>query len=384
MTETTPTWVEGAAGSLFDLDNLPYGVFSTAAATAPAWACASATTCSTWRRSPRPRWADPASALAAAWRTPSLNAFMATGAEQWADRPGVDHRGARQRRAPARTAPHLHPLADVELHLPVEVGDYVDFYASEHHASNVGRIFRPDQEPLLPNWKHLPVGYHGRAGTVVPSGTDIVRPVRPAQGARPRTPRRTARAAGSTSRPSSASWSAPRRGSASGSATADFAAHTFGVVGLNDWSARDIQAWEYVPLGPFLGKSFATSISHWVTPLAALDAAWTDLPGQDPEPLDYLRVERARRARHRDRGGARRRGRLPPAVRLDVLVARRRCSPTPRSTAPPCAPATCGARAPSPAPRSTSAARCWSCAGAARSRSPPAVASAPSSRTATR
>ena len=206
-------------------------------------------------------------------------------------RPGVDHRGARRRRAPRAHRAAPAPAADVELHLPIEVGDYVDFYASEHHASNVGRIFRPDQEPLLPNWKHLPVGYHGRAGTVVASGTGIVRPVRPAQGARRRSARPTARAAGSTSRPSSASWSAPRPGSATGSATGDFAAHTFGVVGLNDWSARDIQAWEYVPLGPFLGKSFATSISHWVTPLAALDAAWTDLPGQDPEPLDYLRVE---------------------------------------------------------------------------------------------
>ncbi|MCD4524066.1 fumarylacetoacetase [Nocardioides sp. cx-173] len=216
----------------------------------------------------------------------SLNAFMALGPDVWAET-----------RAQARTAAEAggpsYPLDEVTLHLPVEVADYVDFYASEHHATNVGRIFRPDQEPLLPNWRHLPVGYHGRAGTVVPSGTPVVRPSGQ---------RKAAGEDGPTFGPS-------RRldieaelgfvvgaGSTLGTPVAhdDFARHVFGVVGLNDWSARDIQAWEYVPLGPFLGKSFATSISHWVTPLAALDAAWVDLPGQNPRPLDYLAPDRAR------------------------------------------------------------------------------------------
>ena len=145
------------------------------------------------------------------------------------------------------------------MHLPIEVADYVDFYASEHHATNVGQIFRPDAEPLTPNWKHLPIGYHGRAGTVVVSGTDVVRPQRPAQGARPTRRRPSARAASSTSRPRSASSSADRTGSATAVGVDDADDHVFGVVLLNDWSARDIQAWEYVPLGPFLGKSFATS-----------------------------------------------------------------------------------------------------------------------------
>lgn len=290
MTDTT--WVEGAAGSLFDLDNLPYGVFSRAGEQprvgvrigehvldlAPVAELASV------------EGQSAASGLAAAWRHPSLNAFMALGPEEW--------RAAREWIVEvlgndvheARTTAHLHPLTEVELHLPVEVGDYVDFYASEHHASNVGRMFRPDQEPLLPNWKHLPVGYHGRSGTVVVSGTDVVRPM-------------GQRKAPTEERPA---YGPSQRldieaelgfvvgvGSAMGErvATADFAQHTFGVVGLNDWSARDIQAWEYVPLGPFLGKSFATSISAWVTPMAALDAAWTELPGQDdPEVLDYLHV----------------------------------------------------------------------------------------------
>jgi len=184
--------------------------------------------------------------------------------------------------------PHLVPADTVTLHLPFEVADYVDFYCSLEHATNVGRIFRPDDEPLKPNWRHLPVGYHGRAGTVVVSGTEVRRPAgqRPEPGGSP-------------------SFGPSRRldieaelGFVVGGATrlgqpvdvAGFADHVFGVTLLNDWSARDIQAWEYVPLGPFLGKSFATSVSGWVTPLDALAAARVDLPGQDPEPLDYLRV----------------------------------------------------------------------------------------------
>lgn len=287
MTETPTTWVAGAAGSLFDLDNLPYGVFSTGH-DAPRVGVRIGD--HVLDLAPVAEIGDPASALAAAWRTPSLNAFMAMGPEQSAIAREWITEVLGHDVHEARTAPHVHPLTEVELHLPIEVGDYVDFYASEHHASNVGRIFRPDQEPLLPNWKHLPVGYHGRSGTVVPSGTDIVRPC----GQR-KAPTDDAPSYG----PSRRLDIEAELGFVVGTptilgervSTADFAAHTFGVVGLNDWSARDVQAWEYVPLGPFLGKSFATSISHWVTPLAALDAAWTDLPGQDPEPLDYLRVQ---------------------------------------------------------------------------------------------
>jgi fumarylacetoacetase len=285
------TWVEGAAGSLFDLDNLPYGVFSLRGQEGGADAPRVGVRIGdhVLDLAPVAEIGDPASELAAAWRTPSLNAFMAMGRAQWDVARGwiTEVLGDDVHRA--RTAPHLHPLADVELHLPVEIGDYVDYYASEHHASNVGRIFRPDQEPLLPNWKHLPVGYHGRSGTVVASGTEIVRPC----GQR-KAPDEDAPTYGPSRRLDIEAelgfvvGTPSRLGDRVG--TADFAAHTFGVVGLNDWSARDVQAWEYVPLGPFLGKSFATSISHWVTPLAALDAAWTDLPGQDPEPLDYLRV----------------------------------------------------------------------------------------------
>ena len=153
-------------------------------------------------------------------------------------------------------------LDDVTLHLPFAVADYVDFYSSLHHASNVGRIFRPENDdPLPPNWRHLPIGYHGRAGTVVPSGTPIARP----QGQRgpgdfgPTQKLDVELELGFViGRPSRLGEPVPVERALD---------HVFGVVLLNDWSARDIQAWEYRPLGPFLGKSFATSISHWVAPV---------------------------------------------------------------------------------------------------------------------
>jgi fumarylacetoacetase len=280
------SWVEGAAGSGFDVDHLPYGVVA--------------------RPGERPRVAVrigdqvlDLSVVAAAdmvdthalFDQPTLNAFMAAGPAVW-DSTRAWVRGLLTDVTERDLVePALTPLDSVTMLLPFTVGDYVDFYASEHHASNVGRMFRPDAEPLLPNWKHLPVGYHGRSGTVVVSGTDVVRPCGQ---------RKAPDADLPTYGPSQRLDIEAELGfvvgvpSAMGErvATADFARHTFGVVGLNDWSARDIQAWEYVPLGPFLGKSFATSISAWVTPLAALAAAWTDLPGQDdPEVLDYLRVD---------------------------------------------------------------------------------------------
>ena len=173
-----------------------------------------------------------------------------------------------------------HALDDVTLHLPFAVADYVDFYSSLHHATNVGRMFRPDDDPLPPNWRHLPIGYHGRAGTVVPSGTPILRP----HG------QRGSGDFGPTQRldielelgfvigrPSTLGEPVPVERALE---------HVFGVVLLNDWSARDLQAWEYRPLGPFLAKSFATSISHWVAPLAQLPR--TAREPQEPPPLPYL------------------------------------------------------------------------------------------------
>jgi fumarylacetoacetase len=214
---------------------------------------------------------------------PSLNAFMARGPDGWA----IAHERVLDELDRGR---ELIDERTVELHLPFEVGDFVDFYASLEHASNLGRLFRPDSEPLLPNWRHLPVGYHGRAGSVVVSGTDVVRPC--GQRKAPADPAPTFGPSRSldielelgfvVGVPSRLGMPVP---------TEDFRQHVFGVVLVNDWSARDIQAWEYQPLGPFLGKSFATSIAAWVTPLSELEHARVPGPPQEPEPLPYLRVE---------------------------------------------------------------------------------------------
>lgn len=233
----------------------------------------------------------PGAAWADSWATPSLNAFLALGREQWSAARAWLMSLLADPAEHATVAEHLIPLSEVTLRLPFEVGDYVDFYASEHHATNVGRIFRPDGDALTPNWKHLPIGYHGRSGTIVVSGTEIVRPC----GQR-KPPTEPAPLFGPSVRldieaelgfvvggpPSELGEPVP---------LADADEHLFGVVLLNDWSARDIQAWEYVPLGPFLGKSFATSISAWVVTMDALQQARVPLPGQDPEPLPYLHGE---------------------------------------------------------------------------------------------
>ena len=262
-------------GSPFGLDNLPYGVFSVGGGP------------------PRVgvRVGDSVIDLAGAlgdevFAAPSLNPFMATGPVRWAD---ARARITGMMAADAVPDGAVHSLGDVELTLPFEVADYVDFYASEAHASNLGRLFRPDNpEPLLPNWRHLPVGYHGRAGTVVVSGTGIVRPAGQRKG-----PADPAPVFGPSVRLDIEAelGFVVGVGSPLGApvTTADFADRVFGVVLVNDWSARDLQAWEYVPLGPHLGKSFATSVSAWVTPLAALAAARVPLPGQQPPVLPYLR-----------------------------------------------------------------------------------------------
>src|SRR3954451_14738738 len=276
------SWVEGDAGSPYDVANLPYGVFSLAPDV----------------RSVGVRIGDfvlDAAPVAAAdmlefahlFEAPTLDPLLAAGRGTWSSVRGwlVDLLSDEARRR--LVEPALVPVDEVALHMPFVVADYVDFYCSLEHASNVGRIFRPEAEPLLPNWLYLPVGYHGRSGTVVASGTSVRRPA----GQR-KVPDLHAPTFGPSRRldieaelgfvvgaPSRMGRPVP---------TSAFADHVFGVVGLNDWSARDIQAWEYVPLGPFLGKSFATSVSAWVTPLAALEAAWCDLPEQHPAPLPYL------------------------------------------------------------------------------------------------
>jgi fumarylacetoacetase len=273
------TWLDLPPGSLFGVANLPYGVFSAGDPT---------------RSAPRVgvRIGDSVLDLLAilgerVFAEPSLNAFMAEGRDRWRDVRARVTELLTDERHRASVEAALHPLSGVRLHRPFEVGDYVDFYASENHAANVGRLFRPGGEALMPNWKHLPVGYHGRSGTVVPSGIPVPRP----NGQRP-----NGQLQGPTFGPSrrldfeaevgfvvgvGSSWGAPIGVSA-------FADHVFGAFLVNDWSARDIQAWESRPLGPFLAKSFATSISPWIVPLEALEGARVPPPPQDPAPLPYL------------------------------------------------------------------------------------------------
>jgi fumarylacetoacetase len=182
--------------------------------------------------------------------------------------------------------PELVPLDQVEPVMPFAVADYADFYANEHHAINAGRILRPGGAPLNPNWRHLPVGYHGRSASVVVSGTPVRRP-----SGQYRDPDGEVRFGPSQRLDFEAEVGfVVGVGNEAGIPIPvdDFADHVFGVVLLNDWSARDLQFWESAPLGPFLGKSFATSVSAWVTPLAALSAAWTAPPPRDPQPLPYL------------------------------------------------------------------------------------------------
>jgi len=215
-------------------------------------------------------------------RAASLNPFLALGRSAWES-------ALEEIDDALRAGADVVPLEQASLYLPFEIGDYVDFYSSLEHATNLGRLFRPDAEPLLENWRHLPVGYHGRAGTVVVSGTPVVRPC--GQARAPEDPEPL--------------FGPSRRldlelelgfvvgvGSEPGRplGTAAFRDHVFGVVLVNDWSARDLQAWEYQPLGPFLGKSFGTSTSAWVTPLALLEDRLVTAPEQDPEPLPYLRT----------------------------------------------------------------------------------------------
>ncbi len=181
---------------------------------------------------------------------------------------------------------HLIDAREVRMRLPVEVGDIVDFYSSIHHATNLGEMFRPGGDALLPNWRHLPVGYHGRAGTIVPDGTEVTRPhgLRPA-GEEPRFGPTEALDIELEVGFVVGSPSAPARPIA----VADAERHLLGVCLVNDWSARDIQSFEYQPLGPFLGKSFATSMSPWIVTLDALEPFRVDPVVQDPQPASHLR-----------------------------------------------------------------------------------------------
>lgn len=224
----------------------------------------------------------------------SLNRFMSAGKSVWsavrnrlqtllsADEPELRDDSDLRRRV-------LVDQSSARMVLPAEIGDYTDFYSSREHATNVGTMFRGKENALMPNWLHLPVGYHGRASSIVPSGVPVRRPMgqlKPDDDAPP---------VHGASRLldfelEMGFFVGPGNEQGSPIAAGEALDHIFGFVLVNDWSARDIQKWEYVPLGPFLGKSFATTISPWVVTTEALEPFRVQGPEQDPAPLDYLRT----------------------------------------------------------------------------------------------
>jgi fumarylacetoacetase len=233
--------------------------------------------------------------VAAACGTATLNALMALGRDASRQLRHAVSAALADSATPAvraALAPALLPLAEVQPLLPADIGDYTDFYASAHHATNVGSMFRPDN-PLLPNYKYVPIGYHGRASSIVATGTDVRRPhgqLRPDPAAPP--------VVGPTMRLDYELEVGAfiARGNPMGQpfGIGDAEERLFGLVLVNDWSARDIQAWEYQPLGPFLAKNFATTVSPWVVTMEALEpfrAPRAPRPEGDPAPLPYLSSE---------------------------------------------------------------------------------------------
>ncbi len=283
------SWVPVADESDFPVQNLPFGVFAHGA-TPPRVGVAIGQMVLDCTAVARAGFIDDC-CEPTLLEAPRLNPLLAAGRGAWRRvrerlsqllRAGGD---ARLREAGPEH--FLVPQASVEMCLPMEIGDYVDFYSSIEHATNLGRLFRPNAEALLPNWRWLPVGYHGRSATIVVDRT----PVR-----RPRGQRKPPDAERPEFGPSRRLDIELEMGFVTGAANRlgepiaidDAREHIFGLVLVNDWSARDIQAWEYQPLGPFLGKSFATTISPWIVPLDALEPFRCAPPPQTPPPLPYL------------------------------------------------------------------------------------------------
>jgi fumarylacetoacetase len=283
----TQSWVEVPANCGYPLQNLPYGVFlsSDHAHIGLAIGDYIFDLCEAAHVGLFDGVVSPA-----VLQAPTLNLLLAAGRETWTAvrqratallREGTDLLDGVNRDA------LLVRQSDARMTMPFHVGDYVDFYSSIEHATNLGRILRPNSEPLLPNWRWIPIGYHGRSSTIVIDGTPIVRP---------NGQRKPPDAAAPGFGPSRMLDIELEVGFVTGPGNKmgtpipveRASDHIFGLVIVNDWSARDIQAWEYQPLGPFLGKSFATSISPWVVTVEALEPYRIPGPAQDPPPLPYL------------------------------------------------------------------------------------------------
>ena len=294
MPEPLRSFIDVPPQSDFPLENLPFGVFKPAHGSARVGVAIGEMVVDLAVLEEKGQFRGGEFQEQSVFTNDSLNAFLALGRPAWQKtRQTLQHLLAAETaelRDDATLRGHaFHEQKNVTMQLPAQIGDYTDFYSSYHHAHNVGTMLRGPENALMPNWMHLPVGYHGRASSIVPSGTDVRRPhgqIKPPDADAP-------------------IFSASRSfdyelemafligtGNALGEPVPiDRASdHIFGMVLMNDWSARDVQAWEYQPLGPFLAKNFCTSISPWVVTMDALAPFRKPLPAQNPEPLAYLRA----------------------------------------------------------------------------------------------
>ena len=280
------SWVmsANAADHPFPLNNLPYGVFSTGGGTPRCGVAIGDRILDVTTME-----ADGMLTLSQApvLGTPSWNAFMALGQTAWADlRATLTDMLSAGSAAQPDIEPYLVAAADVQMHMPITVAEYTDFYAGRHHATNVGTMFRGPENALPPNWLHMPIGYNGRASSVVVSGTDIRRPWGQLKGPEDDAPRFAPSARFDIELEIGAIVGTSSSGPISVQEAFD---NIFGYVLLNDWSARDIQAWEYQPLGPFQAKATATTISPWIVTAAALAPFRRDAPARDVALLDHLK-----------------------------------------------------------------------------------------------
>lgn len=289
------SFIEVAPESHFPIQNLPFGIFKPANGAARVGVAIGEFVLDLSVLEELGHFRSPEFGQRAVFSEDALNAFFALGRPAWRAARLViqnllDAGTATLRDDPALRARAFHEEKDVTMQLPARIGDYTDFYSSYHHAHNVGTMLRGAENALMPNWKWLPVGYHGRASSIVVSGADVRRPhgqTKPPNAEEPMFgPSRSFDYELET-----AFFIGPGNALGEPVPIGQARDHIFGLCLMNDWSARDVQAWEYQPLGPFLAKNFCTSISPWVVSLEALEEFRKPLPPQDPAPLPYLRAE---------------------------------------------------------------------------------------------
>lgn len=287
------SFIDVAPGSHFPIQNLPYGIFKPGNDSPRAGVAIGEFVLDLAVLEERGHFRGPEFPRPV-FSSAGLNSFLALGRPAWRKAREVIQHLLKSETATLRDDAFLrerafHRRQDVVMHLPARIGDYTDFYSSYHHAHNVGTMLRGPENALMPNWKWLPVAYHGRASSVVVSGTDVRRPrgqIKPPDAPAPIfAPSRSLDYELET-----AFLIGPGNPPGRAIPIEQASDHIFGLVLMNDWSARDIQTWEYQPLGPFLAKNFCTSISPWVVSLEALEPFRKPLRAQDPEPLPYLRA----------------------------------------------------------------------------------------------